>query len=114
MLGCIIEYIKGEIMISNELLGAVLNIEFSEAGFAPDGYSDFHHMKKYNIHELAHKCKKWAYDIDEYLLESALDYVNLFNRYACSDSEPDGIFTADTEPEAIFKACQWILDNKDK
>jgi hypothetical protein len=25
-----------------------------------------------------------------------------------------GVFCSETEPEAIFKACQWILDNKEK
>lgn len=74
-----------------------------------------------NIYELAHKCKEWAFnngyelrngrDIDvkeelcyfcEYKQERQLDYSN-------SD-----YFLAETEPESIFKACQWILDKKIK
>ena len=39
-----------------------------------------------NIYELAHKCKEWA------LIR----------------------FLAESEPEAIFKACQWILDKDSK
>ena len=69
-----------------------------------------------NIYELAHKCKEWAFnngyelrsgqDIDvkkelcyfcEYKQERQLDYLN------------GDYFLAETEPEAIFKACQWIL-----
>ena len=76
-------------------------------------------MHSINIYELAHKCKIWAFnngyelrsgrDIDvkeelcyfcEYKQERQLDYLN------------GDYFLAGTEPEAIFKACQWLLDNK--
>ena len=80
-----------------------------------------HPIDTINIYELAHKCKEWAFnngyelrngrDIDvkeelcyfcEYKQERQLDYAN-------SD-----YFLAETEPESIFKACQWILDRKIK
>ncbi len=57
-------------------------------------------------------CKKWAYAIDEYIIETGLDYANLFDRYSCSDSDPIIILTAATEPEVVFKACNWIIDKR--
>ena len=70
-----------------------------------------------NIHELAHKCKEWAANVDGWVLESGLNYVNVFRanvseRYSCTDDEPLKVFTADTEPEAIFQACAWIKEQK--
>ena len=79
--------------------------------------------REINIHELAFKCKEWALrnnfciisatftseedDIEENLIKD----VN----YAWAElHNEDKLFRADTEPKAIFKACQWILDNKDK
>jgi len=61
-----------------------------------------------NIYELAHKCKEWAKN-HGYLLYSVPDLciVKTFNLEYCVD------FGLDTEIESIFRACQWILDNKD-
>lgn len=74
-----------------------------------------------NTHELAHKCKEWALrnnfciisatftseedDIEENLIKD----VN----YAWAElHNEDKLFRADTEPKAIFKACQWILEKQ--
>ena len=67
-----------------------------------------------NIHELSNLCKQWAYSVDEYNMESGLDSVYLFDRYSCADDDPVEIFSADTEPEAIFKATQWIYNKRYK
>ena len=86
----------------------------------------------YNIHELAHKCKEWARSIHFngdiihnriYRTQSYYSsvYNNITKRYE-EKAVCDVIYgqmgdvekcLADTEPEAIFQACQWILDNKD-
>ena len=72
-----------------------------------------------NIYELAHKCKEWAYKRIEQLVWDEHNKVIYINIYG-SDVVAEGGFTydksieANTEPEAIFKACQWILDNKEK
>ena len=69
---------------------------------------------KINIYELAHKCKEWARD-NEFFLRSFYDYEGAF----CYISAPvwankiDIIktgFCSDTEPEAIFRASEWILE----
>lgn len=71
-----------------------------------------------NIHELAHKCKEWAYT-QGYILFSKIRLNSslascYFDTMGKHDYEDDykNDFRADTEPEAIFKACQWILDNR--
>lgn len=77
-----------------------------------------------NIYELAFKCKEWALN-KQYSLHSGYDklvnkydvYVNLL-LFGDDESTIGGwdtkiYFIADTEPGAIFKACQWLLDNKE-
>lgn len=70
-----------------------------------------------NIHELSHLCKKWActkmfHTVSWTILYEAVDkkgYAQL-NHTQKDISKP---FHADTEYEAIFNACEWILkDNK--
>ena len=70
-----------------------------------------------NIHELAHKCKQWAYDNFKYRLISGRSigsddkYVYFCTIYL-TNSEHYGI-AAKTEPEVIFQACEWILKQKE-
>lgn len=73
---------------------------------------------KINIYELAHRCKEWARD-NEFFLRSFYDYEGAF----CYISAPVWVdkieipktgFCSDTEPEAIFKACEWILKQVEK
>lgn len=77
-----------------------------------------------NVHELSYLCKVWAYE-NGFTINSSVyaasslkngkrtyrifGVVNMIKDYECSFEK---IF-ANSEPEAIFKACQWILDNKD-
>jgi hypothetical protein len=65
--------------------------------------------KTINIHELAHKCKEWARDKYDCTISSSI-YKEYSKCWAISFDES---FVAPTEPEAIFQACQWILDQKD-
>ncbi len=58
-----------------------------------------------NIHELAHKCKEWALQYKYELLSGYLSgngYVVVMEQRIT--------WYADTEPEAIFKACEYILE----
>lgn len=121
-----------ENLISKELLSEVLYVNIKEIyklesnpnlgkndlPYSIRGCGDIEWI---NLYELALKCKEWAFcngyelrsgrDIDvkeelcyfcEYKQERQLDYRN------------GDFFIADTEPEAVFKACQWILNNKEK
>ena len=78
----------------------------------------------WNIYEFAHKCKEWAYT-NKYRLSSGQHRLNTKQEhyinnqiasYFCSvyyitNDDSDIQIDANTEPEAIFKACQWILEN---
>jgi len=104
-------------MISKELLSEVLKGEryhfkiygINNQHFKIIIYGRDFQEEELNIHELAHKCKEWAF-IKGYKLAS----YKSKNNYICKDpfngNEPyEG---DDTEPEAIFKACEWIMDHK--
>ena len=81
-------------------------------------------VEEYNIYELAHKCKEWATFkngkniITERDISGVYSYIifmigiTIHNEYLDDTTKILANFKADTEPEAIFKACQWILDNK--
>ena len=115
-------------MISKELLNEVLNVEIYGIEIPRDFLdSNTDHItiwfneyerSRINIHELAHKCKEWALD----------NGYEIVSRILSSDHQKTGhcyivkceyeyekvikIFNEKTEPEAIFKSCQWILENK--
>jgi len=69
-----------------------------------------------NVYELAHKCKEWAYKNgfilrseyyppDSFLFSGGCLLINI-------SAEESEWFNGTIEPEAIFEACQWILNNK--
>ena len=65
--------------------------------------------KSINIYELAFKCKNWAYS----KCNEIISYTEGCEIYQTQLGETIKDFYAETEHEAIFKACQWILDNKE-
>jgi hypothetical protein len=70
-----------------------------------------------NIYELMHLCKEWAYTKNYFLFSgygaiSASCEVN-HRTASLGKINPQEIVLADTEPEACFLACEWILENKD-
>ena len=114
--------------ISKKLLGAVLpslrNIQknyYEEEDDKYFVYDDFG-WHEYNIYELAHKCKEWAtkkgYEVDSSLLlqkKGALTgYVTLSHQEEAVFVGEDGYVKADTEPEAVTKACEWILKEQNE
>ena len=103
-------------MVSKELLSEVFEQEIRFIKYVANNTYEVHFEKpirlKYiiiNIYELAHKCKEWA-NKQGYWANSGYD-----NKYYCmlKDMPDNQWFYADTEVEAIFKACQWILDSKE-
>lgn len=79
--------------------------------------------ERINIYELAFKCKDWAleqgYDVCEKEIDGKFgllteEYIYprrpILDRWIKSDDFP--LFN--TRLEAIFKACQWILDSQEK
>ena len=70
-----------------------------------------------NIHELAHKCKEWAYKQGYILMSTIRTNSSLaiceFSKSGKHDYEDElyNNFRAHTEHEAVFLACKWILEN---
>lgn len=114
-------------MISTALLSEVLGVNVVNE---PEVLKDFPSFVYYdvdfkdntvrlNIYELAHKCKEWAKS-NEYSINSGnrLDDTSRYD-VVCVHKDTDieewddffsGMFG--TEPEAIFKACEYILEQK--
>lgn len=112
-------------IISKELLSEVLQLSEVKIGrhlttgkfsygnrqefYYFDGHDTIHEI--INIHELAHKCKEWAFQKGWLLqIRTGLDLsvIDVFN----ADKQELQIrrqISEQTEPEAIFKACEWIL-----
>lgn len=71
-------------------------------------------FREINLYELAHKCKKWAlskeWHINSKLNENGASSYVCWNQDICNFTGE--YFVANTEPEVIFKACQWILNDQ--
>lgn len=87
----------------NELCYGFINI-------VKNPYREVADFKFINIYELAHKCKEWANN-KEFHLWSMQNECQL-ETFKSSHNLDIEHFMADTEPEAIFKACEWILKDK--
>ena len=113
--------------ISKELLSEVLgckvhhiNIEVHESTVVyhtvNPRYKDYPQPKTINIHELMHLCKEWAFNNKKEVtsgLMAATVFYQVFDTHYEVWRSVDKEFEAPTEPEAVFKCCQWILENKD-
>ncbi len=127
-------------MISKELLSAVLGnesepihelngvLKYLNSEFQDSVYGHQMIQREINIHELVFLCKEWAFQqrYNVYSLgkwrdsnrEKYLSYsvtIKTFeegNTYAMNKCYNDK-FYADTEPEAVFKACEWIMNKKE-
>ena len=68
-----------------------------------------------NIYELAHKCKEWAMlqCVSGYIFSKYINFTTYQQwQVVVAIDEKTAEFTADTEPESIFKACEWILKDE--
>ena len=117
-----------DLKLSTELASAVLGKEVTKCSLINkarnsinityfEDKEDFNTIcREWNIYEFAFKCKEWAenkgYIIFSknkecliYSIDEVYDVIECLNQY-------EDYFEADTECEAIFKACEWILKNK--
>lgn len=102
-------------MISKELLSAILGKDVTLLRIEEGSpyYDQLIHCEwgAFNIHSIANKCKKWivkkypSFSIKWYYsnVEGEVDVVKVWINNICVGEHTD-------EPEAIFKACQWILE----
>jgi len=110
-------------MISKELLSEVIGVDVRYMSDEYDGnlvpYETREGWKTINIYELAHKCKEWAlgyelgYEIETKLYSIDGDIFPFANIYYRNNKSKSVDTITTTEPEAIFKACQWILEQKE-
>lgn len=107
---------------SKELLSEVLGIEkiskdtVRQHGkwiqfFSEDTKDDY----SFNIYELAHRCKEWALEQGYTFTVSTGNtntLVEVLRNDAWTEEHPETVFISmeQEEPEAIFKACEWILE----
>ena len=104
-------------MISKELLSIIMGIEILSC--KPVRQTNIVRYKfdaigetrdsSINSYELSYLCKKWAYS-KNYIIDSC--YVNPRSEihvYWMSKLNKRTTFTADTEPEAVFKSCEYIF-----
>ena len=106
-------------MISKELLSEVLNVHVRPTFYFDcetlvyeyDKIKDLDECYKseINIHELAHKCKEWAFKQGFMFDIQWHTNRNPFSIVIKSYGKDSQFYCAETEPEAIFKACEWIL-----
>ena len=68
----------------------------------------------YNIYKFVFKCKEWA-NTQDYWTQSGYEINHLGNYFCMIKDMPDNqFFYANTEVEAIIKACEWILSELNK
>lgn len=126
-------------VLNNDNIKLVIGInEHNEIKYIMDN-NDIEYI---NVYELAHKCKEWAsflryeihsstdrdyftegtsfgkyvYQVDEHSTGVAIVNLRLFlDEYGrpYQRSHFEFMIEADSEPEAVFQACEWILNNKD-
>lgn len=69
-----------------------------------------------NLHELVFECKSWAYRegyiLVEYDYKIVIHEKDSISRDTITNTSIENFFAFD--PYMVIKACQWILDNKDK
>lgn len=108
-------------MISIELLSKVLNKDILNIQKSTNtkilfSYKSNLHSAQtsdINIYELAHKCKEWAMSKGFIVLTYGEAYYNVDVHYHTNKSKFGNLAFSDTaqeEPEAMFKGCQYILD----
>ena len=101
-------------MISKELLSEVLNLNITYIERCNNSIiykiSVYDREEEVNIYELAHKCKEWAYN-KGYIIKT-----DIAGEWELYNFKNGGIFdtqNSSSEQQAVFDACQYILD-KDK
>jgi len=77
---------------------------YSEVGYKCGGIQ----QESENIYELAHKCKEWAFSKKINICSGIRKNVGVVEYYCTASTNT---VYADTEPEAIFLACEWIREN---
>ncbi len=96
-------------LISKELFFEVTGLRINSNYYGVhENTIEYDENKHINTYELAHKCKEWAWQNGHIITSFP---TKAYWRVIADSTE---MFIMESELEAVFKACQWILDNKDK
>ena len=113
-----------ELIISKELINNVLveeteNLSEDFSFYIDEDYivfkDDGETLFDYNIYKFAVKCKEWNLSKGYSHLSGKDDIYEKGEGFVCSIGSTTLLikdFYADTEIEAIIKACNWILEKK--
>lgn len=106
--------------VSKELLSEVLGEDFEilsiSKHFVKIRHLEAHTSVEWCIHKVAHACKEWAYEKYKYTIIEWAGGVDIID---AEEREIETFLNLDN-PLVLFnvkftlKACQWILDNRDK
>lgn len=104
-----------EYKISKELFEAVIGVElYLDKSF---DFKLMHDLSEYDLsyNDFFFACKKWALEQGYSCLSGKDRHLVKDERYVCSIGSSKVLiedFFADTEQQAVFDACEWILENK--
>jgi len=113
-------------LISKELLSLVLDTKIEKFKIVEEDNMMYFGYTSLNLDTLGRLCKEWALKEGYCLVSSIHDNNNYESKYCiCEIMKPvygssslyfpqENTIGSDTEPEAIFKACQWILEKEAK
>jgi len=68
-------------------------------------------IKEINIHELVHKCKKWAWNKLGYEIVQYIDVVKVFSG---KRELYESVYDIDYDVNEVIKAAQWLYDKNFK
>ncbi len=105
-------------MISKELLSIVFGHEITNVLIISNSYISISKVAKkqtltttsFNIYELAHRCKEWAFNSGfSITVYKTLGYTTYTAEIHCDEGTIVILDSLSTEPEAVLKACEWVL-----
>lgn len=107
-----------QVLPSKELLsevldkgkGSITKIEYNPSKTIVEYEQLERYWNSINTYELAHKCKEWAIS-KGWVLHEVRNLKEYIIYFSGDFREPSNDFRANTEPEAIFKACEWIMEH---
>ena len=96
----------------DEILGDIQDYEINDNIIKYCKLGDYDYWQEINIYEFVHRCKEWAFYRDKWISSQFSDASA-----AVSWGSPikhKKFKHCGSEPEAIFKACEWILGEENK
>lgn len=113
-------------MITKECLSMVLDKKIMKVANELDEYNMLYWDEKntdylkcrLNIYELAHKCKVFieskGWGTKVVYFNDVCTTVTLFDIYWSPPKDKEYTFEDEDEVEAMFKACQWLIDTNNE